>query len=749
TLPNGAIGVSTFEVTNGGQIIIEFTPGFFVAEVVFTVEGPGGSEILASTMPPTTGVIFNQPGCCPSCNTVNSNLIVVNQVTDSSAFVNWANVSGADSYSIEYGPVGFPLGWGLQQITTASAATLTGLNPCVTYEAYIRVACGVDSFSCPVKTKPFQVDCNLGPAGSPCTYTLELFNENGFGWNGAYLTVSYGGFSQVYNFFFGTEAIFTVDIPANSQVTVSYTQGFFEDGNSYNIVDPAGNVIFSDGTPPAKIGTAVEFVACADCPAPLSVSMKDVNATNATVQWQNYPGATGDYVVEYGPMGFTRGTGTIATVPSTISSHKLTGLSEKYWYNVYVQLACDDSISSKPVGPAMFQTLWLNDVGVAGITAPEANPACDLGNNEEVTILLKNYGQLPQTLFEFHFAVNGQEIAVPVPQDGLFTGVIGNDSLQSISFETTYDFSEPGWYYIEAWTELENDAQRGNDTFRLEVITALPKPIQEDFEDNDLPDTWTTDGYIATPFEHNNPTYVLTKNLYSTFTSTFSLDVSRFGPIEMGDTLSFDYRYVDFFDGTIATDLGAGNTLEVQVSSNCGSSYQTVLTINSSNHVPSTDFATKKIPLNSFANKAINVRFSGTWASGDYWLDLDNINVNGCPSTLGLLADVKGSDEGQANGVIHVNPQFGTAPFEFEWSNDSTGQIVAGLTTGNYQVTVTDANGCTDEASYQVGIFVAADEQTGIQEFNLFPNPTSGLAQLDLVLTQPTEVQVRILNLSG
>ena len=46
------------------------------------------------------------------------------------------------------------------------------------------------------------------------------------------------------------------------------------------------------------------------------------------------------------------------------------------------------------------------------------------------------------------------------------------------------------------------------------------------------------------------------------------------------------------------------------------------------------------------------------------------------------------------NGALTINPQGGTAPYEYLWSNGQQSKIAQGLTEGQYSVTVTDDNGC-------------------------------------------------------
>jgi gliding motility-associated-like protein len=50
---------------------------------------------------------------------------------------------------------------------------------------------------------------------------------------------------------------------------------------------------------------------------------------------------------------------------------------------------------------------------------------------------------------------------------------------------------------------------------------------------------------------------------------------------------------------------------------------------------------------------------------------------------------------GQASGQATVNPNGGTPPYSYLWSNGQTTQTITNLTAGTYTVTVTDFNGCT------------------------------------------------------
>ncbi|MBP8250402.1 MAG: SprB repeat-containing protein, partial [Chitinophagales bacterium] len=52
-----------------------------------------------------------------------------------------------------------------------------------------------------------------------------------------------------------------------------------------------------------------------------------------------------------------------------------------------------------------------------------------------------------------------------------------------------------------------------------------------------------------------------------------------------------------------------------------------------------------------------------------------------------------------SNGKIYLHPANGVPPYTISWSNGMTGSPITGLTQGVYVVTITDANGCTTNAS--------------------------------------------------
>jgi gliding motility-associated-like protein len=71
-----------------------------------------------------------------------------------------------------------------------------------------------------------------------------------------------------------------------------------------------------------------------------------------------------------------------------------------------------------------------------------------------------------------------------------------------------------------------------------------------------------------------------------------------------------------------------------------------------------------------------------------------NIFVNQ-PSILTVSSSATAvSCYGGNNGTATVNPIGGTSPYSYSWSNGQNTQIASGLISGNYNCTITDANGC-------------------------------------------------------
>ncbi|GJM34995.1 MAG: hypothetical protein DHS20C18_39960 [Saprospiraceae bacterium] len=882
-----------------------------------------------------------------------------------------------------------------------------------------------------------------------CEYTLELSDTFGDGWNGSSLTVTANGEDQVYTLNNvdddGYFRAFSIIVTEGAQYNLNYQPGAFENEVSYILYDAEGNIVFQDGTNPTTGDVFTDVLNCPECPPPPlgGIFVEDIRAFSARVNWL-YSDPNGTYFLEYGEAGFVPGTGTI--IQTTNDTRVLSGLTENtaYEFNLSVMCANGDSLTADSV--FSFMTPYANDVGVVGISMPQSGCSMGLGN-QMVEVTLANFGGAPQSLIPFNFSINGVPAGVNQPLDGVYTGVLGTDSIDMIEFDMNYDFSIPGEYEIVAWTELETDSVLTNDTFTVTIFsiptideipnynnfesgqvgwrlspensdnftfafgepngniisnaasgqnawvtnlngvynpsefgyilspcldfsaytedpifdfalnlfsedtydgmwlemsidngetwekvgTSLPGdeginwynldddlyshwwsgdqiyngwviashvldgaagndevqlrfgfasdgsvqqegigvdniyihgaidqdlscvtairtsaepcgsetdqiqvsifnhgetplsdftmnfqvnggpvisevanitvnpgeqvlysfvtpfnslgltafnaliwgdfgddfigndstslfysslnalPLAEDFETGSFPGGWTTDEFdpIIFPLGHNNETFIISDNIYSG-DPNFEVTTAAYGPVEPGTNLAFDYRFVDYFDGIVATILGPGDSLEIQVSPFCELNFTTIYTINMDNHVPTTDFTRLVLDLSDYAGEGILVRWFGSWGQGDYWMDLDNINMGTCPESLDLETSVLNEwPEGSSNGSITINPGTGQTPFYYEWSNGETTATIDSLINGNYAVTVSDANGCSEVTNVVVELAVGTEDINPIGDISLAPNPTSGLVDLKVSFNEAVDAQVQVVNTLG
>jgi gliding motility-associated-like protein len=94
-----------------------------------------------------------------------------------------------------------------------------------------------------------------------------------------------------------------------------------------------------------------------------------------------------------------------------------------------------------------------------------------------------------------------------------------------------------------------------------------------------------------------------------------------------------------------------------------------------------------------------NYEVIGTDVNGCSGMDSVLITVNNPPTIAfnSILPDC----EGGLSGSINVSVT-GSSPFSYQWSNGSNTQNLLNVSAGNYGVTVTDANGCSSGANFDL-----------------------------------------------
>ncbi|MCP3929057.1 MAG: T9SS type A sorting domain-containing protein [Bacteroidetes bacterium] len=415
--------------------------------------------------------------------------------------------------------------------------------------------------------------------------------------------------------------------------------------------------------------------------------------------------------------------------------------------NMRVRFAFTSGFSSSDDGVAIDKVIIAPPApqDLAGInTNPLSIQGCG-SESDTIIFNIANFGSEAQNAFDVMYQVNDGEIIV----ENVDTLTVDTGQIVTYVFETLFNSSEIGEYTIKAWTALNGEMLPLNDTVYYYFATATPLPFSEDFEIGQFPEGWESEEYDPVTIFHNNESFVLYDNLWSSDTE-FSVITPNLGPVQTGDSLTFDYRYVDYSEGIDSTILSANDSLSVQVSTDCGETFTTVYVIDSTNHFPTTAMANVSVNLGEFAGEAVKVRFYAVWGASDYYLDIDNINIFRCPESLDLKLQVTDeSGEGAGDGALSVESGAGIGPFNYNWNTGDTTSTLTGLVAGTYTVTVTDLKGCSDIVEGVVDFVVNAPFIEAVQNIVLAPNPTTGLSMLKMEFTKNVDAKVQLFSLVG
>ena len=120
-------------------------------------------------------------------------------------------------------------------------------------------------------------------------------------------------------------------------------------------------------------------------------------------------------------------------------------------------------------------------------------------------------------------------------------------------------------------------------------------------------------------------------------------------------TISFNYKLLNFSGGTALPNAPAWGNITASVSIDGGTTFPiTAGVIDPSNHVASTSCAnrTYSVPAASVPNgSSVKVRWTGTWAVGDYYIYLDDVSI----AQASLVPPPCATTPSPANGATGVN----------------------------------------------------------------------------------------------
>ena len=193
-----------------------------------------------------------------------------------------------------------------------------------------------------------------------------------------------------------------------------------------------------------------------------------------------------------------------------------------------------------------------------------------------------------------------------------------------------------------------------------------------------------------------------------------------------GDASPYTYSWSNGANTEDITGLTAGTyNLTITDGDNCNAVMNATVT-----GPPALAVAINTTPVtcNGNSDGAIDITVTGgtggysyLWSNGAATEDINNLSAdnytvtvtddNGCTATAdttvaeppvlsATVANVTNTCFGESNGAIDIMVTGGTSmangEYSYTWSNGANTQDISDLTAGNYNATVTDANGCTD-----------------------------------------------------
>jgi hypothetical protein len=184
------------------------------------------------------------------------------------------------------------------------------------------------------------------------TFTLELNDTYGDGWNGNEIDLSFTGGDSTYTFSSGSQATFTLSVPYLDTVEFIWQAGgSYTSECSYRILDASGTAVYS--SPQGNVMTAGStqyYIYCntlATCSSPTGVAVT-TGSTDAGMSWTTNASSFSHHLVEWDTAGFAAGTGDTMWVYADTAY--ITGLDPATAYDFKVTTICSSTDSSQTMG---------------------------------------------------------------------------------------------------------------------------------------------------------------------------------------------------------------------------------------------------------------------------------------------------------------------------------------------------------------------------------------------------------------
>ncbi|NNE32964.1 MAG: hypothetical protein HKN40_11400 [Winogradskyella sp.] len=321
--------------------------------------------------------VTETPECFPASS------LTANNLTETSADLSWTDLAGTGvSWDLEWGPDGFTPGTG----TTVSGLTttnypLTGLSAGTSYDFYVLTNCASSSSTLAgpsnfITSTPGETCANAFPmtvetlcdGSNAITFNfanggdIDANDENpscdAFGNFGYFMSFTAPAIGSVVIYFDGAADNIGLEVydSCGGTAVSDCTNNTFDAGDNSGIIGGLvpGNTYVAVVWRDTASGTAdICIEEGPSCPFPIDLDAVNITENSADLSWTENGIAT-SWNIEWGPEGFTQGTGTTINNVTT-NPYNLTGLAQNTSYDFYVQANCATETSNFS-GPFTFTT---------------------------------------------------------------------------------------------------------------------------------------------------------------------------------------------------------------------------------------------------------------------------------------------------------------------------------------------------------------------------------------------------------
>ncbi len=307
--------------------------------------------------------------------------IAVSNVGMTSATVTWNGTAG--SYIIEYGESGFTPGSGTTETVYSNTTVLTSLTAGTAYTVYVTADCGgIDGTSSAATT---NFNTNLCDVADQCSYTFNLADNFGDGWNGASITVQQNGITvATLGITSGYSATETVPLCDNESTSLIWHSGNYDSECSFTVTGPDGTEIYATSGTPSGTLTTFTTNCNGSTPPPTCNVPTNLNATATAYNTANVTWTAGGTETSWN-LQYRTGSANWTTLPVNATTYQITGLAAQTTYEVRVQANCGNNNTSD----------WTAAVSFTTPAAP-ANP-CNAPTNLQVNSITQTSATITWT----------------------------------------------------------------------------------------------------------------------------------------------------------------------------------------------------------------------------------------------------------------------------------------------------------------------------------------------------------------